>query len=127
MFANEGGEATQSAPAASPFFLVGSEDKKRKGQPSVEVSHFSHEQVGQSFKSESPALTAAEAAEMCACYPFSLLMLCLVLMLCLFSFLWSIGRFDCLWPTTFAANLDFFRKLQVTRHFRPHSRSPKTL
>jgi len=108
---------------AEEFFLVGSENKKRKVQPPVE---FSHEQVGRSFKSESPPLTAAEAAEMYACYPFSVLFLCLLLMLCLFSILWSIGRFDCLWPTSFAATLDFFRELQVTGLFRPHSRSPKT-
>ena len=115
--------AIPSKPAAE-CFLAGSENKKRKGQPPVEVSH---EQVGQSFKSESPALTAAEAAEMCACYPFSILFLCLLLMLCVFSISWSIGRFDCLWPTTLAANLDFSRELQVTRHFRPHSGSPTIL
>ena len=84
----------------------------------------SHEQVGQSFNSESPEL--AEAAEMCAFYPFSVLFMSLLLTLFLFSILWSIGRFDCLWPPIFAANLDFFRELQVTRHFRKHSRSPKT-
>ena len=109
------GIAIPSKPAAE-FFLIGSENKKGRGQPHVEVSH---EHVGQSFKSQSPAL--AEAAEMCACYPFSVFFMCLLLLLCLFSILWSIGRFDCLWPTTFDANIDFSLEFQVTQHFRPHS------